>query len=78
MQNINISKYYIKEMFPFRASLGNKDVSDIYFRDITEMSYLQCGRIKLEVCMLTIIMKNCIFWDVTPCGSCKNRRLGGT
>jgi hypothetical protein len=23
-------------------------------------------------------MKNCVFWDVTPCGSCKNRRLGGT
>jgi hypothetical protein len=23
-------------------------------------------------------MKNAVFWDVTPCGSCKNRRLGGT
>jgi hypothetical protein len=23
-------------------------------------------------------MKNCVFWDVTPCGSCKNRRFGGT
>jgi hypothetical protein len=23
-------------------------------------------------------MKNVIFWDVTPCGSCKNRRFGGT
>jgi hypothetical protein len=23
-------------------------------------------------------MKNAIFWDVTPCGSCKNRRLDGT
>jgi hypothetical protein len=22
--------------------------------------------------------KNGVFWDVTPCGSCKNRRLGGT
>jgi hypothetical protein len=21
-------------------------------------------------------MKNCVFWDVTPCGSCKNRRAG--
>jgi hypothetical protein len=19
-----------------------------------------------------------VFWDVTPCGSCKNRRFGGT
>jgi phospholipid N-methyltransferase len=22
-------------------------------------------------------MKNGVFWDVTPCGSCKNRRFGG-
>jgi hypothetical protein len=25
-----------------------------------------------------ITMKNGVFWDVTPCGSCKNRRFGGT
>jgi hypothetical protein len=23
-------------------------------------------------------MKNGVFWDVAPCGSCKNRRFGGT
>jgi hypothetical protein len=23
-------------------------------------------------------MKNAVFWDVTPCGSCKNQRFGGT
>jgi hypothetical protein len=23
-------------------------------------------------------MKNGVFWDVTPCASCKNRRFGGT
>jgi hypothetical protein len=23
-------------------------------------------------------MKNRVFWHVTPCGSCKNRRVGGT
>jgi hypothetical protein len=23
-------------------------------------------------------MKNGVFWDVTMCGSCKNRRFGGT
>jgi hypothetical protein len=23
-------------------------------------------------------MKNGVFWDVKPCGSCKNRRFGGT
>jgi hypothetical protein len=25
-----------------------------------------------------IHLKNSVFWDVTPCGSCKNRRFGGT
>jgi hypothetical protein len=25
-----------------------------------------------------LCMKNGVFWDVTPCGSCKNRRFGGT
>jgi hypothetical protein len=24
------------------------------------------------------ILKNGVFWVVTPCGSCKNRRFGGT
>jgi hypothetical protein len=24
------------------------------------------------------VLKNGVFWDVTPCGSCKNRRFGGT
>jgi hypothetical protein len=23
-------------------------------------------------------MKNAVFWDVTPCGSCKNSRFEGT
>jgi hypothetical protein len=27
---------------------------------------------------LGLSMKNGVFWDVTPCGSCKNRRFGGT
>jgi hypothetical protein len=24
-----------------------------------------------------VTMKNAVFWDVTPCDSCKNRRFGG-
>jgi hypothetical protein len=27
---------------------------------------------------LCLSMKNGVFWVVTPCGSCKNRRFGGT
>jgi hypothetical protein len=26
----------------------------------------------------TVPLKNGVVWDVTPCGSCKNRRFGGT
>jgi hypothetical protein len=25
-----------------------------------------------------VTMKNAVFWDVTPCSSCKNRRFEGT
>jgi hypothetical protein len=25
-----------------------------------------------------VTLKNAVFWDVTPCGSSKNRRFGGT
>jgi hypothetical protein len=27
---------------------------------------------------MVVTMENAVFWDVTPCGSCKNRRFGGT
>jgi hypothetical protein len=26
----------------------------------------------------SLAIKNDLFWNVTPCGSCKNRRFGGT
>jgi hypothetical protein len=26
----------------------------------------------------SVALKNGVFWDVTPCGSCKNRRFVGT
>jgi hypothetical protein len=32
--------------------------------------------VRFEV-FTAVTMKNCVFWDITPCGSCKNRRLGG-
>jgi hypothetical protein len=51
-------------------------------------SYLPCmlhvASIKSSLILLrfevftAVNMKNGVFWDVTPCGSCKNRRFGGT
>jgi hypothetical protein len=26
---------------------------------------------------MAVTMKNAVFWNVTPCDSCKNRRFGG-
>jgi hypothetical protein len=31
-----------------------------------------------EVYETYMVVTNGVFWDVTPCGSCKNRRFGGT
>jgi hypothetical protein len=36
-----------------------------------------CIDVKFEV-FTAVTMKNGVFWDVTPCGSRKNRRFGGT
>jgi hypothetical protein len=33
--------------------------------------------IRFEV-FTAVTMKNGVFWDVMPCGSCKNRCFGGT
>jgi hypothetical protein len=35
------------------------------------------GYVRFEV-FTAVTMKNGVFWDVMPCGSCKNRRFGGT
>jgi hypothetical protein len=35
------------------------------------------GPVRHEV-FTAVTMQNGDLWDVTPCGSCKNRRFGGT
>jgi hypothetical protein len=35
------------------------------------------SHVRFEV-FTTVTMKNAVFWDVTPCGSYKNRHFGGT
>jgi hypothetical protein len=36
---------------------------------------IRCARFKV---FMAVTMKNGIFWDFTPCCSCKNRRVRGT
>jgi hypothetical protein len=38
---------------------------------------IQFNIVRFEV-FTAVTTKNGVFWDVTPCGSCKNRRFGGT
>jgi hypothetical protein len=48
--------------------------------DTARAEYLtprELNPIRFEV-FTAVTMKNGVFWDVTPCGSCKNRRFGGT
>jgi hypothetical protein len=42
----------------------------IFFQTIADV-------VRFEV-ITAVTMKNGVFWDVTPCGSCKIRRFGGT
>jgi hypothetical protein len=40
-------------------------------------THLSSDCVRFEAFM-AVTMKNSLFCDVTPCGSCKNRRFGGT
>jgi hypothetical protein len=57
--------------------------TNLYLTDMAEIVTRKQGReykivhiVRFEV-FTAVTMKNGIFWDVTPCGACKNRRFGG-
>jgi hypothetical protein len=41
------------------------------------LAVLHVPLVRFEV-LTSVTMKNGVFWDVTPRGSCKNQRFGGT
>jgi hypothetical protein len=49
----------------------------IYIGIVRSIRYKKFNNVRFEV-FTAVTMKNGVFWDVTPCGSCKNRRFGGT
>jgi hypothetical protein len=52
----------------------------IYFGrklELVSVSENTIGVVRFEV-FTAVTMKNGVFWDVTLCGSRKNRRFGGT
>jgi hypothetical protein len=52
------------------ALFSCRGVDDVYCKTV---SY--CARFEV---FTAVTMKNGVFWDVTPCGSCENRRFEGT
>jgi hypothetical protein len=50
-----------------------KSIEKIFVTFINMLSHY----VRFEV-FTAVTMKNDVFWDVTPCGSCKNRRFGET
>jgi hypothetical protein len=51
--------------------LHNQELCDLY-------SSQSINRIVRFEVFTVVTMKNAVFWVVMPCGSCKNRRFGGT
>jgi hypothetical protein len=48
---------------------------ETHYFSATESSQLMLVRFEV---FTAVTMENAVFWDVTQCGSCKNRRFGGT
>jgi hypothetical protein len=63
-----------------RVALVITDVSKepgASFIRMTRIGELGTTHVRFEV-FTAVTMKNGVFWDVTPCGSCKNLRFEGT
>jgi hypothetical protein len=63
-----------------RVALVKTDVSEepgASFIRGTRIGELGTTHVRFEV-FTAVTMKNGVSWVVTPCGSCKNRRFGGT
>jgi hypothetical protein len=72
-------------------SSGISETTNAYWLRLLSYQFLdpiKCGKLSYVADLQTIFlarfevftavtMKNTVFWDVMPCGSCKNRRFGG-
>jgi hypothetical protein len=66
---------YDSESWTVRRTGGTRQCAITPFWIVKEMKTLEGTTNSTNN---NIHMKNGVFWDVTPCGSCKNRRFGGT
>jgi hypothetical protein len=63
------TNFYSKHAWRHGAVEESSSLTSVFGNSVTE----ECFTLKMFMCM-----KNGVFWDVTPGGSCKNRRFGGT
>jgi hypothetical protein len=63
-----------------KEALGSSETSILIKHGVTSQKTPFFNHTKFErlEVFTAVIMKNGVFWDVTPRGSCKNRRFGGT
>jgi hypothetical protein len=70
-----------KKCSPPRPSTGSCCIRILFawgLRFIAETKTVMKCRYRVANNRTALLLTNGIFWDVTPCGSCKNRRLGET
>jgi hypothetical protein len=58
-------------------SRGDHSVIQFFFIISRRLYTILLGSVRFEV-FTAVTRKNGVFWDITPCGSCKNQRFGGT
>jgi hypothetical protein len=78
LQNIGMC-FIFRESRPVRPHpIGTGGKWGILFTPKLERSSWQDESNPPKCHKIRVDMKNGVFWDVTPCGSCKKRRFGGT
>jgi hypothetical protein len=65
--------FKISFLFFLFSSIGKFALVNFVPKDLSDLAVM-CT----IICAAISLMKNDVFWDFTPCVSCKNRRLGGT
>jgi hypothetical protein len=79
VQSHSCKQFHIISVTAFMA-LSNAYIS-FTLSNIAYILFINRNSIKNNVrfeVFTAVTMKNGVFWDVTPCGCCKNRRFGGT
>jgi hypothetical protein len=64
---------------PLAAKVGTISPAVMVSQSVYFVTEFVCSRKVLkQIFINNIILQNGVIWDVTPCGSCKDRRFGGT